>query len=187
VERVSPDRYFFNFYIIFNSMYLKHRTCLEHLKPILKSGFLKSSKLTKKIGLGEDVYISSKYVFLSVVEKLFQIGQNGDNNVVLYLDPKVLKNREFYVSEKWDDQPNLQEHGTKKIKRDTHYKMKEGNQVAVANKISITPKYLVGIEINSSKNPSPLLIKFIQLNYPSTVIVRNPYSASWDQTHICEL
>lgn len=168
-------------------MYLKHQTCLEHLKPILKSGFLKSSKLTKKIGLGEDVYISSKYVFLSVVEKLFQIGQNGDNNIVLYLDLKVLKNRSFYVSDEWDDEPDLQEFGTKKIKRGTtHYpKMKDGDQIAVANKLLITPKYLIGIEINSSKNPSPLLIKYIQSNYPDTIIVRNPSSEPFDETNNC--
>lgn len=173
-------------------MYLTHITCLEHLKPILKSGQLKSSKITGNIGLGADVYKNSIYVFFSVTNELINKRQNGDNTIILYFHPNILKNKTFYVSNEWDETPGLQEFGTKKFKCSTSkniiQKIKGASQVAVANKIAIK-KHLVGIEINSSKNPSPYLIKYIQKEYPNTIIVRNPppTTTTWNQTFECEL
>jgi hypothetical protein len=90
-------------------MYLIHNTTCDSIKFILKDHQLKSFSILKKEGTlinpeeGDGLYIKNNFVYFSCTEKLFDTRLYGD--IILYIDPKILLNKSFYVSTMHTIQP----------------------------------------------------------------------------------
>ena len=164
-------------------MYLTHDTTLTCLKLILKDGYLKSNKLTKKLNNGESQYYDNNpFVYFSTTTELFDNTIFG--NITLYFNSKLLYNRIFYVANFWTPIPDKLE----VIKREDgviFYRRKynkyyqyydkillelykngyfgTGQQVAINNKVNLNN--LIGIHFNFIE-PNKALINYINKNFP---------------------
>src|SRR5436853_6204527 len=87
-------------------MYLFHKTSISHLKSILESGQIKSSKMTSNISEGSGVYTTNDFVYFSVTDTLFDPKTKHLN--MLYLSSDVLSNQPFYVSNSHTNTPDVE-------------------------------------------------------------------------------
>ena len=170
-------------------MYLTHDTTIKYLKLILKDGYLKSNKLTKKLNHGANAYYDNNpFVYFSTTTDLFDDKILG--NITLYFNSKLLYNRNFYVSNFWTSKPDkLEEIKIKnniisyRRKYNKYYQYyddvllelykksirKDGSidrfiqQVAINNKVNLFD--LVGIYFKVIPDDKSI-IKYINKNYP---------------------
>lgn len=174
-------------------MYIYHQTTLENFKKILNDGSLKSSDQTGILHEGYGIYEKSPFLFFSVSKDIHE--KLGSNDVILYFDSSILKNRTFYVSTLHSSNPqnigdwksgNKKEYRRKYSKgtpnidskleqliedsRNVNSKHFEINFAQVALQKSLSLKNACCIHFKVSK-PSKTLLKELQQEYPHLQII----------------
>lgn len=164
-------------------MFIFHITTSEGLMGILKDGEIKSSALTGTLNEGSGIYKKSNWVYFSTTDKLFD--RNANSSIILFLDSKALKNRNFYVYQGFVGDPKK----TKLIKKNNPdidkilyelYKnsIKPGyepyfrvfQQIAVQKRLKLG-KFLRGVMITRPGKYSKIYEKITRIifdNYPRT-------------------